>query len=189
MLVLKLEQNLFQELNKEKIESVREWAEGDSVFRQIDVDFYEGVLTMTVEKRKYPYFYKYYLYLGENLEKNVELRSEAGAKFILAFYKKYCPDYLKNPIYNEEIGMKPEEYFYMEKVPGESMQHFIPGKGLEEEVNGQQEDVPAYSGSMEGYHEFTEEEKSDISGQLDALKDQFADQLKELEALMGKKVQ
>ena len=40
---------------------------------------------------------------------------------------------------------------------------------------------------LEGYHTFTTGEKNDIGGQLDALKSQFADQLKDLEALMGKK--
>ena len=38
MLVLKLEQNLFQELGR--LPSVNERTEGDSVFRTMDVDFY-----------------------------------------------------------------------------------------------------------------------------------------------------
>ena len=41
--------------------------------------------------------------------------------------------------------------------------------------------------ALDGYHEFSADEKKDVGGQLDALKSQFADQLKELEALMGKK--
>ena len=55
MLVLKLEQNLFQELGR--LPSVNERTEGDSAFRTMDVDFYEGISNVTVEKRKYPFFY------------------------------------------------------------------------------------------------------------------------------------
>lgn len=195
MLILKLEQNLFQELDPNQlslkgIKKVTTWLEEDSVFRSTPVDFFDGVREMTVERRKYPFFYKYYLYLGEDLTKNVELRSETGARFLLAFYQKYHPDYVKDPIYKEEIGMDPEVYFYMEKIPGASMQRFIPGKGLEDEVEPapkKEEEGPVMSTVLEGYHEFTKEEKTDIGSQLDALKSQFADQLKDLEALMGKK--
>lgn len=192
MLILKLEQNLFQELDPGKmsltgIKKVTTWLEGDSVFRSTPVDFFEGVSSMTMEKRKYPYFYKYYLYFNEEMEQAIELKSEEGARFLLAFYQKYHPEYVKDPVYKEEMGMKPEVYFYMEKIPGASMQRFVPGKGLEEEISEEKKNVPAMSGNLEGYHEFSQEEKQDIGGQLDALKDQFADQLKELEALMGKK--
>lgn len=192
MLILKLEQNLFLELDpdkisKDKIKKVTTWVDGDSVFRSTPVDFYEGVASMTVEKRKFPYFYKYYLYFNDNFKKNVELRSEEGAKFILAFYGRYSPEYVKNPVYDEAVGMKPEEYFYMEKIPGAAMQHYVPGKGLEEELEGEKPQVPVYSGQLEGYHAFSKEEQGDISSQLDALKSQFADQLKDLEALMPKK--
>lgn len=195
MLILKLEQNLFQELDPAKmslagIKKVTTWLEGDSVFRSSPVDFFEGVSSMTMEQRKYPYFYKYYLYFNEEMEEAVSLKSEEGARFLLAFYEKYHPEYVKSPVYKEEIGMKPEEYFYMEKIPGASMQRFIPGKGLEDEICSEQnqEAAPAMSGNLEGYHEFSQEEKQDIGGQLDALKGQFADQLKDLEALMGKKL-
>lgn len=193
MLILKLEQNLFQELDPAKmcpegIKKVTTWLEEEGLFRSIPVDFFEGVETMTMEKRKYPYFYKYYLYFNGELDTPVALKSELGAKFILAFYQKYHPDYVKDPVYKKELGMKPEEYFYMEKIPGASMQHFVPGKGLEEEVLKEKETTPAMSGNLEGYHEFSQEEKQDIGGALDALKGQFADQLKELEALMGKKL-
>lgn len=185
MLVLKLEQNLFQELGR--LPSVNERTEGDSVFRTMDVDFYEGISNVTVEKRKYPFFYKYYLYFNGNLSENVELRQEEGARFLIAFYSKFCPSYVKNPVYNVETGMDPEEYFHMDLIEGEAMQHFVPGKGLVEELEGpEKKDNQGYR-ALEGYHEFSEEEKQDVGGQLDALKNQFADQLKELEALMGKK--
>lgn len=195
MLILKLEQNLFLELDpanikEQGINHVTTWVKEDSIFRSMPVDFFEGVEAMTVERRKYPFFYKYYLYLGNDLSNNVELRSEKGAKFILAFHQKFHPEFIKNPIYKEDIGMKPEEYFYMEKIPGGSMQHFVPGKGLVEELEpskGEKEETPVMSTVLEGYHTFTAEEKNDIGGQLDALKSQFADQLKDLEALMGKK--
>ena len=37
---------------------------GDALFLTIDVDFFDGVQKMTVEKRKYPYFYNiFYKYL------------------------------------------------------------------------------------------------------------------------------
>lgn len=192
MLILKLEQNLFIELDPgkirmDKIRKVTTWVEGESVFRCTPVDFFDGVTSMTIEKRKFPYFYKYYLYFNDDFTRNVELRTDVGARFILAFYNKYCPDYVKNPVYDETIGMKPEEYFYMEKVPGAAMQHYVPGKGLEEELEKEKPKVPVYSGQLEGYHEFSKEEQGDISSQLDVLKNQFADQLKELEALMPKK--
>ena len=87
---------------------------------------------------------------------------------------------MKSAVYEE--GKALADYFYTEKVPGEAMQHFVPGKGaVKEEEPGK----PAMS-HLEGYHEFTEEEKQDIGGQLDALKSQFADQLKELEGLLKK---
>ena len=57
MQVLKLEQNIFDEIGK--LSFVTEEMKGDSVFRSIPVDFYETVKKITVEKRKYPYFYKY----------------------------------------------------------------------------------------------------------------------------------
>ena len=57
MQVLKLEQNIFEEIGK--LSFVTEEMKGDSVFRSISVDFYETVKKKTVEKRKYPYFYKY----------------------------------------------------------------------------------------------------------------------------------
>ena len=61
-------------------------------------------------------------------------REKEGAEFLIAFYQKYCPSYVKNPVFDAETGMKPDEYFYMNVIPGESMQHFIPGKGSVEEV-------------------------------------------------------
>lgn len=186
MRILKLEQNLFEEMRK--LPAAKEERSGDSVFYTMDVDFCQGVSEMTVEKKKYPYFYKYYLYLNGNRKESVSLRSEEGARFLLAFYNEYCPDYVKNSVYNEEIGMEPEVYFYMDMIPGESMQHFIPGKGSVEEIMGpDKKNVQGYR-VLEGYHEFSEDEKKDVDGQLDALKNRFADQLKELEALMGKKV-
>ena len=185
MQVLKLEQNLFEEIRK--IPSVMEEKKGDSVFLSIDVDFYGDVKKATVEKKKYPYFYKYYLYLGDDLEESVSVREKAGAEFLIAFYKKYCPDYVKNGKYEDEIGMKPDYYFHMNLVPGESMQHFVPGKGSVEEVIPEEKRNAQGYQALDGFHKFSEEEKKDVGGQLDALKSQFADQLKDLEALLGKK--
>jgi hypothetical protein len=185
MQVLKLEQNLFHEIGK--LPFFTEMVKGDSVFRSMDVDFYPNVKKITMEKRKYPYFYKYYLYFGDDLEQNLSFREKAGAEFLIGFYLKFCPEYVKNPVYNEEIGMKPEEYFHMQMIPGESMQHFVPGKGsVEEVVPEEKRNAQGYQ-ALDGFHQFSEEEKKDVGGQLDALKSQFADQLKELEALMGKK--
>lgn len=185
MQVLKLEQNLFEEFGK--LDFVWEEKKEDSLFRTIDVDFYEGVQKATIEKRKYPYFYKYYLYLNGDFENSVSLREDRGAKFLISFYKKFCPDYVKNSDYNKETGMKPDVYFHMEVIPGESMQHFVPGKGsVEEVIPPEKKDAQGYR-ALDGFHEFSAEEKKDVGGQLDALKNQFADQLKELEALMGKK--
>lgn len=185
MFILKLEQNLFAECSTKKIASAKEYEKGDSVYRSLEVDFYENVKTMTVEKRKYPYFFKHYLYFDENLTEAIEFKAEETKKFLLAFYEKYCPEYLKeNPVQYEE-GKELADYFQTEKVPGESMQHFVVGEGAisEEELEAKKEE-PAVS-VLEGYHKFDEEEKQDISSQLDALKDQFADQLKELENLMN----
>lgn len=185
MFVLKLEQNLFAELAPDKINSVEEKKEGDSLFRTLAVNFWDGAKKITVEKRKYPYFYKYYLYLDEGTEP-VDLKSEQGIRLLLAFYQTYCPEYVKDSVYDETGEKGLEDYFDREKIPGESMQHYVPGQGaVEEEENQPEEDQPAVS-TLEGYHAFTEEEKGDIGGQLNALKDQFADQLKELEALMKK---
>ena len=58
MQVLKLEQNIFEELGK--LSFVTEEVKGESIFRSIDIDFYDTVKKITVEKRKYPYFYKYF---------------------------------------------------------------------------------------------------------------------------------
>lgn len=185
MQVLKLEQNLFEEMRK--LPSVMEEKKGDSVFLSIDVDFYEDVKKATVEKKKYPYFYKYYLYLGDDLEESVSIREKVGAEFLMAFYKTYCPDYVKNGTFEEEIGMKPDYYFHMNLIPGESMQHFVPGKGsVEEVVSKEKRNAQGYQ-ALDGFHKFSEEEKKNVGGQLDALKSQFADQLKDLEALLGKK--
>lgn len=185
MQVLKLEQNLFLELGK--LNHVKETTKGDSVFRTIPVDFLEDVEQVTVEKKKYPFFYKYYLYFGEDFANPESLREERGAQFLISFYQKFCPNYVKNPIYDKNIGMKPDMYFHMEIIPGEAMQHFVAGEGAVEEISEEKNDVQGYF-AMEGYHMFSEEEKKDVSSQLDALKDQLADQMKELEALMGKKV-
>ena len=185
MQVLKLEQNIFEEFGK--LAFVKEEVKADSVFRSIDVDFFDGIEKAVVEKRKYPYFYKYYLYLGDDFTNHITLREEKGARFLLAFYQRFCPDYIKNPEYDEVLGMKPDYYFHMEVIPGESMQHFIPGKGsVDEVIPPEKKDAQGYR-VLEGFHEFSEEEKKDVGGQLDALKNQFADQLKELEALMGKR--
>ncbi|MBE5956136.1 MAG: hypothetical protein E7253_06765 [Lachnospiraceae bacterium] len=185
MQVLKLEQNLFEELGR--IVSVTEEARDDSLFRSMAVDFYKKAEKITVEKRKYPYFYKYYLYFGEDLLNPVSLREREGAEFLIAFYQKFCPDYVKNPNFDEEAGMKPDLYFHMNLVPGESMQHFVPGKGsVEEVIPKEKRDAQGFR-VLDGFHEFSEEEKKDVGGQLDALKNQFADQLKELEALLGRK--
>ena len=67
------------------------------------------------------------------------------------------------------------------------MQHFVPGKGLEEELEEEKPEVPVHSGQLEGYHAFSGDVQDDFSNQLDELKSRFADQLKELEALMPKK--
>ena len=185
MQVLKLEQNIFEEFGKTAgaVEETR----GDSVFRTITVDFYGDVAKATVEKRKYPYFYKYYLYFGEDFENNKSVREKEGAEFLIAFYQKYCPDYVKNPVFDEETGMKPDVYFHINVIPGESMQHFIPGKGSVEEVIPEEKRNAQGYQALDGFHKFSEEEKKDVGGQLDALKSQFADQLKDLEALLGKK--
>lgn len=186
MQVLKLEQNLFQELGK--IDGVIEKKKGESIFRTLRTDLFSGLQTITAEKRKYPYFYKYYLYFGEDLENPVSLREEKGAEFLIRFYEHFCPAYVKNNVYNKEAGMQPDLYFHMDVIPGESMQHYVPGEGaVDEKPEEEKKEMQGYR-ALEGYHEFSEEEKQDVGSQLDALKDQFADQLKELEALMGKKV-
>ena len=66
------------------------------------------------------------------------------------------------------------------------MQQFSAEKGMEE---GEEKKpaVPVFSGQMEGYHAFEEKDTEDFSSQMDALKSQFADQLKDLEGLMAKK--
>lgn len=180
MLILKLEQNLFEELGK--VPFVVERQEGDSVWRTMDVDFCEGIFKVAVERRKYPFFYKYYIYFNEELSRNAELRQEQGARFLICFYQRFCPSYVKEPIYDAECGMDPERYFHIDRIEGEAMQHFVPGKGLVKELEEKEQDQ-GYR-ALEGYHEFSEEEKQDVGSQLDALKDQFADQLKEL---MGKR--
>lgn len=185
MLILKLEQNLFQELGG--ISHVEERQEGDSVWREIDVDFCEGVSKVCVERRKYPFFYKYYIYFNGDFSTNIELRQEEGAKFLIGFYERFCPSYVKQPQYDAAIGMDPEVYFYMDQIKGEAMQHFIPGKGLAEELEETEAKKEDGYRALEGYHSFSEEEKKDVGSQLDALKEQFADQMKELEALMGKR--
>jgi len=185
MQVLKLEQNIFEEFGK--VAFVGEWTKGDSVFRSLDVDFFNQITKATVEKRKYPYFYKYYLYFEDDFENIISLRDKDGVEFLIAFYQRFCPDYVKNPVFDEDIGMNPADYFYMEMIPGESMQHFVPGKGLVDEVLPPEKKGAQGYRVLDGFHEFSEEEKKDVGGQLDALKNQFADQLKELEALMGKK--
>lgn len=185
MQVLKLEQNLYEEFGK--LAFAKEEGKGDSVFRSINVDFLDGVEKATAEKRKYPYFYKYYLYFGDDFENNISLREKKGAEFLIAFYQRFCPDYIKNPVFDGNIGMDPAVYFHMELIPGETMQHFVPGKGSADElIPPEKKDAQGYR-ALDGYHEFSAEEKKDVGGQLDALKSQFADQLKELEALMGKK--
>ena len=191
MLLLKLENDLFLELdpNKlstDKISKVTVEVKEDSVFRSIPVDFFYGVTVMTMEKRKFAFFYRYFLYFNEDYSKNMELRSELGARFVLAFYNRYFPEYVKNPVYDESIGMKPEEYFYMEKMQGAAMQQFSAEKGMEEGREEKNPDAPVYS-EMEGYHAFEEKDTEDFSSQMDALKSQFADQLKDLEGLMAKK--
>jgi len=185
MQVLKLEQNLFEEIGK-LADSVEE-REGSSVFRSMDGDFYKEMKKITVEKRKYPYFYKYYLYFGDDRKKNVSLREKEGAEFLIAFYQKFCPAYIKDPKFDEEAGMIPDRYFHMNVIPGESMQHFVPGKGSVKEVIPEEKRNAQGYQALDGFHKFSEEEKKDVGGQLDALKSQFADQLKELEALMGKR--
>lgn len=185
MFILKLEQNLFAECSPEKIASAKEYKKGDSIFRTLEVDFAQNIKTMTVEKRKYPYFFKHYLYWNENLEKEVDLKEEEAKKFLLAFYRRYRPEYLKEMSVEYEEGKNLADYFQTDKIPGESMQHFTAGEGaVSEETLEKKKEEPAYA-ALEGYHEFNEEEKQDISGQLDALKNQFADQLKELEELMN----
>jgi hypothetical protein len=186
MQVLKLEQNIFEELGK--LSFVTEERKGDSVFRSIPVDFYETVKKITVEKRKYPYFYKYYLYFGDDSGQEISFREKAGVEFLIAFYQKYCPEYVKNGRYDEEAGVKPDLYFHMNLIPGESMQHFVPGKGSVEEVIPEEKRNAQGYRALDGFREFTAEEKKDVGSQLDALKGQFADQLKDLEALLGKKL-
>lgn len=186
MFVLKLEQNLFDECAPEKRKRVEEQREGDCIFRRLEVDFFEEVEVMTVERRKYPYFYKYYLYWNQNYDSPIDLRTEKGIRFLLAFYGKYCPDYVKDSCYCPQKSTKLEDYFDTEKIPGEAMQHFVPGKGAENEeacADSSRKDAPAIS-VLEGYHAFDETEKQNIGNQLDALKDQFADQIKELSKLM-----
>lgn len=203
MFVLKLEKNVFEELNQDKIPEAVERQEGDSVYRSLSVDFSDLAEIMTVEKRKYPYFYKYYLYLDKELSNPVDFKSEKAVRFLLAFYGKYCPDYVKISVYEPESEKGLEDYFYRERIPGDYMQHFT-AAGSEQDGNKQEKQVsdsgdyeesgvlrkkkgesdePAVS-VLEGYHAFTEDEKEDIGSQLDALKNQFADQLKDLEALM-----
>lgn len=192
MFILKLEQNLFEECNPDKIAQVEERREGDSIYRSLAVDFFDSVEEMTVEKRKYPYFFKYYLYLGTDFSSPADFKNKETERFLLAFYSKYCPEYVKASVYDAESGRVLEDYFEKEKIPGEAMQHFIPGKGPEDreekkadglELGEGQEEKPAIS-VLEGYHVFSQEEKQDIGSQLDALKNQFADQLKELNALI-----
>ena len=187
MFILKLEQNLFHECSPDKIFDVKEEHRGESVFRTLSVDFYPSVDTMTVERRKYPYFFKYYLYWDGDLWNPIDFKTEEAAVFLLAFYKKYCPHYVKNPLYKAEDKKELADYFYTERIPGESMQHYgAGGKTFGEtcpKASEKQEEKPAVS-TLEGYHEFNEEEKKDIGGQLDALKAQFADQLAELSGLL-----
>lgn len=185
MFILKLEQNLFAECNPKKIASAKEDRQGDSIFRSLEVDFCENIKTMIVEKRKYSYFFKHYLYWDENLTEPVDFKEEKAKKFLLAFYKKYCPDYLKDSAVEYEEGKELADYFQTAKIPGDSMQHFVPGEGaVADEELERKKNQPAYV-ALDGYHIFDKEEKQHIDSQLDALKDQFADQLKELEGLMN----
>lgn len=192
MLILKLENDLFLELDPDRLRTdrinrVTIEVKKDSVFRSIPVDFFEGVQVMTMERRKYSFFYKYYLYFNEDYSNNIELTTKIGAKFVLAFYNRYFPEYVKNPYYNEEIGMKPDEYFYMEKLQGASLQHYAADKETDEKQCDKRTEVPAYSASQEGYHAFEENDAQDFTSQMDALKSQFAEQLKDLESFMAKK--
>ena len=180
MFALKIAQNLFEECSPDKISDVTETRKEDSVFRTLSIDISGVKKVITVEQRQYPFFYKYELYLDKKWDQPIDFKSKEGILVLLGFYNTYHPEYLKSAVYEE--GKALADYFYTEKVPGEAMQHFVPGKGaVKEEEPGK----PAMS-YLEGYHEFTEEEKQDIGGQLDALKSQFADQLKELEGLLKK---
>ena len=189
MFILKLEQNLFYECRPEKMEGVQEEKQGDSVFRTLKVDFDTEVETMTVEKRKYPYFFKYYLYWNGDRETVLDFKEEKTIRFILGFYKRYCPEYLKNSEYSGDPEQRLADYFYTEKVPGEAMQHFKAAgeemDDMESMENSSEIEEPAVS-TMEGYHEFNKEEKDDLAGQLDALKSKFADELAQLQELMDK---
>ena len=189
MFKLKLEQNLFYECSPEYIKEAAEEQKGDSVFRTLKMDPGAGAESITIERRKYPYFFKYYLYLNEDREHPVDFKTEEGIKILHAFYKKYRPEYLKISDYEEGTEKALSDYFYTEKVPGEAMQHFqAAGEEMEETdplKQKEKEAEPAVS-TMEGYHEFNVEEKEDIAGQMDALKSQYAEELAKLQALIKK---
>ena len=96
MLAFTLYKNLYYSLDPDQMEGAEEIRRGDIRFRRLVLDLPETpeFTELTAEERYVPYGTLYSFYINDD-RMHADLTDLRTKRFLLAFYRRYFPDYLK----------------------------------------------------------------------------------------------
>ncbi len=119
MLKFTLMKNLYFELDPEKREGVVEKLDRDIRYRKLPLDLPElpDVHSITMQERYLPRSTMYYLYVNDE-RMPAEITETPVKELILAFYRKYEPDYLKEDIPEDLSNVNILDCFDVDRMPG-----------------------------------------------------------------------
>lgn len=117
MLKFTLMKQLYYALDPRDIPQVREKRASDIFHRTLDVTRLglPGIREMTVQERYLPYSQLYRLYINDEREE-ADIGEDRVRALVLAFYRYYHPDYLKEGVDLSNIDLL--ECFEVDRMPG-----------------------------------------------------------------------
>ena len=119
MLKFTLMKQLYYALDPDDIPEVRERRASDIFHRILKVDHLglEGIHEMEVQERYLPYSQLYRLYINDEKEE-ADIGEKRVKELVLAFFRFYHPDYLKEGLPEDVEGMNLLDCFDVDRMPG-----------------------------------------------------------------------
>lgn len=210
MFEFSLFKSLFFEMDKFKMDGITETKEGQKTSRRLEVSYPScpEITSITAQERILAYVDRYYFFVNDEALP-AELDRPEVKQVIYEFYKEKFPSYLKADLPEDMTDVNILECFEVFNMPDYRPKHAFPGLvTLEDLRNGNVHfDKPQHSfpglelfssksksilaqqgkpaaAEWKGYTEFdaedTDKAREQVNDKLEAMKKQFANQIKDL---------